>query len=332
MTQNDYFRHMESIEIGGQVWFTMLAGMKLDVFTPLDDGPLTTAELADALGVDAGKLDPVLYGLVVAGLLTVEDGRFANTEDSSTYLVRGKPEYRGGGYPLWEELAASALKTADMVRTGKPQAKHDFATMTEDDLYVFLGSLHGGNLGAGRMLAARYDFSGCTDLLDVGGGSGGVSISLASEHPHLRAAVVDFPSVAPVTHRFISEAGIDDRVEVVAADVAREAPPVACDVAVMRHFLQVLSATDAQAALRNVWQAMRPGGTLYIIGVILDDTRLSPTIPVLYNIQCINFYDSGQAYTEGEYRAWLAEAGFVDVTREEDMGYLRVLAARKPGA
>jgi hypothetical protein len=102
MTQNTYFRHMETIEIGGQVWFTMLAGMKLDVFTPLDAGPLTAAELANALCVDASKLGPVLYGLVIAGLLTVENGRFANTEDASTYLVRGKPEYRGGVYSLWE--------------------------------------------------------------------------------------------------------------------------------------------------------------------------------------------------------------------------------------
>lgn len=332
MTQNNYFRHMETIEIGGHVWFTMLAGMKLDVFTPLDTGPLTAAELADSLGVDAGKLGPVLYGLVIAGLLTVEDGRFANTADSSTYLVRGKPEYRGGGYTLWEEIAASALKTADMVRTGKPQAKHDFSTMTEDELYVTLGGLHGGNVGAGRMLSSRYDFSACNHLLDVGGGSGGLSISLAGEQPHLRATVVEYPSVVPIARRFVSEAGLSERVEVVATDVTRETPPVTCDVAVMRHFLQVLSAADAQAALRTVWQAMRPGGTLYIIGVILDDTRLSPTIPVFFNILCVNFYDSGQAYTEGEYRAWLAEAGFVDVTREEDMGYLRVLAARKPGA
>jgi cyclopropane fatty-acyl-phospholipid synthase-like methyltransferase len=217
-----------------------------------------------------------------------------------------------------------------MVRTGKPQAKHDFSTMTEDELYVTLGGLHGGNLGVGRMLSSRYDFSACTELLDVGGGSGGLSISLASAQPHLRATVIEFPSVVPIARRFISETGLTDPVEVVATDVAHAPPPVACDVAVMRNFLQVLSAADAQAALRNVWQAMRPGGTLYIIGVILDDTRLSPTISVLFNMLCANFYDSGQAYTEGECRDWLADDGFIDVTSEEDMGYLRVLSARKP--
>jgi 2-hydroxy-4-(methylsulfanyl)butanoate S-methyltransferase len=36
--------------------FAMLAGMQLDVFTPLNDGPLTAAQLADVLGVNAEKL------------------------------------------------------------------------------------------------------------------------------------------------------------------------------------------------------------------------------------------------------------------------------------
>ena len=33
----------------------MLAGMELDVFTPLKDGPMTTDQVADALGVGSTK-------------------------------------------------------------------------------------------------------------------------------------------------------------------------------------------------------------------------------------------------------------------------------------
>src|SRR5262245_30178654 len=48
--------------------FAMLAGMQLDVFTPLKDGPLTAAQLADMLGVNMEKLSRLLYALVIAGL------------------------------------------------------------------------------------------------------------------------------------------------------------------------------------------------------------------------------------------------------------------------
>ncbi len=70
--------------------FAMLAGMQLDVFTPLKDGPLTAAQLADVLRVNAEKLSRLLYALVTANLLTVEGDRFANTPEAQQFLVKGK--------------------------------------------------------------------------------------------------------------------------------------------------------------------------------------------------------------------------------------------------
>ena len=103
--------------------------MKLDLFTPLNDGPLTAAELAATLQVDAEKLSMLLYVLVVTGLLAVEEGRFANTAEAATFLVRGKPAYMGSVHTIWTELAEARLKTAESIRTGVPQAQHDYSAM-----------------------------------------------------------------------------------------------------------------------------------------------------------------------------------------------------------
>jgi methyltransferase family protein len=78
--------------------FAMVAGMQLDVFTPLQDGPLSVGQLAAALAVPPRKLRPLLYALVAAGLLTVQDERFANTPEAAHFLVRGQPAYRGATY------------------------------------------------------------------------------------------------------------------------------------------------------------------------------------------------------------------------------------------
>jgi hypothetical protein len=68
----------------------MLAGMQLDVFTPLKDGPMTATALANALDVRPEKLRPLLYALVHAELLLKFEGdRFANTPEADAYLVRG---------------------------------------------------------------------------------------------------------------------------------------------------------------------------------------------------------------------------------------------------
>src|SRR4051794_33128882 len=171
--------------------------MQLDLFTPLDDGAMRADELAAALDVDAGKLSLLLYALVVAGLLTVEDGRFANTAEAARSLVRGKREYMGSIHTIWAEIGAACLQTAESVRTGVPQARHNYGAMSEDELLSTLGGLHAGGLERGRALAARYDLSQCRTLLDAAGGSGGVSIGLVEACPALHATIAELPNVVP---------------------------------------------------------------------------------------------------------------------------------------
>ncbi len=62
--------------------YALLAGCQLDLFTALANGPATVEEVADRLGVGEAKLRPLLYAFVPAGLLTVDDGHFANTAEA----------------------------------------------------------------------------------------------------------------------------------------------------------------------------------------------------------------------------------------------------------
>lgn len=153
--------------------FAMLAGMQLDLFTPLADGPMTTAQLAAALGVDPGKLGLLLYQLVNTGLLIVEDGRFANTDEADQFLVRGKPTYMGGAHGAWSEFWAAELKTAASIRTGRAQGKHDYSRMAEEDLAAILGGFHTGATGNGRELAQRYDFAPARSIMMSAAGRAG---------------------------------------------------------------------------------------------------------------------------------------------------------------
>ena len=57
--------------------FAMLAGMQLDVFTPVKAGPMTAEQIADAIGVGPTRLRLLLYVLVVAGLLTEQHDCFS---------------------------------------------------------------------------------------------------------------------------------------------------------------------------------------------------------------------------------------------------------------
>ena len=282
------------------------------------------------LGVNAEKLSRLLYALVTANLLTVEGDRFANTPEAQQFLVKGKPTYLGGRHENFSEVWEALLHTAETIRTGMPQCKKDFATLSPDAQLPFFRGLHPRTLAAGRDLASRYDFSFYRTLADVGGGSGAMALALTDAYPHLRATVIDLPTVTPITQRFLAEAGATDRVQVVAADVVNAPVPGTYDVAVLRALLQVLSPEDALQALTHIGAALHPGGRLYIVGSILDDGRLSPLGAVGFNLLALNEFDEGRAYTEGEYRAWLTVAGFAEIERVLIAEGASIMTAHKP--
>lgn len=310
----------------------MLAGMQLDLFTPLKDGPMTATALANALGVRPDKLGPLLYALVHAELLLkVEGDRFANTPEANTYLVRGRPTYLGSAHELYADLWGTALRAGQSIRAGEPQAKHDFATMSDEELGAFFRGLHAGALATGRQLATTFDFDRFRSLLDVGGGSGGLAIAACQCCPRLNATIIELPRVAPIAQSFVDEAKLANRVEVIVGDMVKRAPEVRFDAAVLRNLIQVLGPDDARSTLRSVGEALRPGGELLIVGHLLEDSRLSPAAAVGINLAFLSIYDEGQAYTEAEYRTWLVEAGFSGIGVQYGVapGGTSILAARK---
>jgi ubiquinone/menaquinone biosynthesis C-methylase UbiE len=310
--------------------FAMLAGMQLDVFTPLKDGPMTAEQLANALGVRVEKLSPLLYALVAAELLTVDEERFANMPEARHFLVQGKPTYVGDRHDFYRDNWSALLQTAASIRSGMPQAQHDFTAMSEDELTTFLRNLHPQAMAAGRQLVGLYDFASYRTVVDVGGGTGGMALAITDANPHLQATVIDLPTVVPVTQRCIEEAGVTNRIQVKAANVVEEPLPGTYDAAVLRSLLQVLSPKQAFEALKHICAVINPGGVIHIVGRILDDSRLSPLETVGFNLVFLNVYRDGCACTEHEHREWLTTLGFDHIERKPLSNGFSVITAHKP--
>lgn len=312
--------------------YALLAAVQLDLFTPLSDGPMSAEKVGEALRVGPDKLRPLLYLLVEAGLLTVEGVLFSNTPEADHFLVQGRSSYLGAGYEAFSEQWSAVRLTAESIRTGSAQAKVDYDAMSQDELQAHYHSFYMGTLTTGRRLLEQYDFSSRHRLIDVGGGTGGVAIAIAEACPNLRATVADLPTVTPITERFILEAGMADRVQVVPVDVVNESLVGSYDVAVMGAFIPVLSSDHAQRALANVSNVIEPGGIVYVNdGGTLDDSHLSPPEVVRQNLWFINVFNEGQARTESERRAWLTEAGFARIERVTFPDGRSIMTGHKPG-
>lgn len=308
--------------------FALLAAMELELFTLLDGHSKSLNDLADALQVNPEKLGPLLYALTVAELLVEEDAKFSNSIEAQKFLVQEKPAYLGDMQGLISNNWKRLLDTASMIRNGGPLAEYDYHS-GQDELVAILRGLYPGTVKDAQALMGLYDFSDVKSVLDVGGGSGGLSISLVEANPNMRATVLDLPSVTPITRQFIEEARLEDQISVDSANAVTEKVSGSYEIILARHLFQVLSAKDCRSLLRNISHAIQPGGMLFIIGWVLDDSRLSPKKTVGYNLILLNGYEDGQAYTESEYKSWLEEAGLEDINRTALPNGDSIIMARK---
>ena len=323
---------INKLRFGAEAAFAMLAGMQLDVFTSMKDGPLTAEQIANAVGAKSDRLRLLLWSLVAAGLLSQKDGRFSNAAEANEFLVKGRSSYMGNMHALtasWQ----MRLKTGDSLLTGVPQAKIDFSNSSTEELEVFLRRINANTVLSIRSLLARHDFSSIKTLADVGCGGAGVAITMTQACPHLQVTAIDLAQITPITQKIVNEEGATDRVEVLAADVLSGPLRGSYEAAILRNLIQVFSPKDARLALKNISTAINPGGKIYIIGQILDDSRQSPPEAVGFNLNFINTFDVGESYTEQEYREWLGKAGFIDIERASYMlaGGVGLITARNPG-
>lgn len=200
--------------------------------------------------------------------------------------------------------------------------------MSDAELGAFLRGLHGLGVIQDRELARRRDWTRFRSLVDVGGGSGNIAIGACQTCPELQATVLEVDRVVPIAKQFIDQAGLGHRVTAVECDVTREPPSEVFDVAVLRNFVQVLPPREAAQAIQNVARSMRPGGEIYIIGYVLDDERHSPWEAAAYDVVFANIYEAAQSYTDGQYRAWLEQAGCGNIERSLMRNNTSLITAR----
>jgi Dimerisation domain len=105
--------------------FAMLAGMQLDLFTPLKAAPMTAEQLAAAIRVSPVRLPRLLFALVVAGLLNERDGYFSNTLEANQFLVKGEPSYIGDRHAAIANRWNVLFKTAESIRSVNPKPPLD---------------------------------------------------------------------------------------------------------------------------------------------------------------------------------------------------------------
>jgi predicted O-methyltransferase YrrM len=230
--------------------------------------------------------------------------------------------YQNRSYPQWQNLTAH-------LRDWKYGETADENPETGDQGADAMTEQHNLALLHGRALAENFDFSPFTHVLDLGGGTGAMSIGLCERLPFLRATVFDLPENIEKAKEMIAKKNLQDRIECVGGDVLKDALPENFDVALLANLLAVFDAETNKELFRRIYERLPAGGAALVSGWILDEARTSPAISVLFCLEdiCWNAPDVERSF--GVYRDWLKDAGFREIAVEAYFEPTKLISALK---
>jgi ubiquinone/menaquinone biosynthesis C-methylase UbiE len=287
------------------------------VFAHLEAGEDTAARLAKRADISGRGAQALLDGLLGLGLIELHDGSYRNTPEASTYLIEDRPGYLGGFAKVLLTRAADWTALPEVIRTGTPLIldTHDTPDSTFFEQLVPAIAPTSAPAAARAAHTLRIADAGDISILDVGGGSGIYSAIWLGINPAARSTQIDWPGVNAVARKYVDRHGVSDRFTTIDGDLhTTEFGTAAYDIAIYSHIAHQESPADNVTTLTKLRHALKPGGTLLVSELIVDDDRTSPPFPLVFAAAMLLQSKHGTTWRRSDYQHWLIEAGFTDIS------------------
>ena len=296
----------------------LFAALQSGIFTSLADGSATAPELAAKCGMHPDRMTTLLTALAGLGLVTVEQGRFANSPAASAFLVKGA-KYDFGDY-LRLQVGRQMYPLLDQIEDVLAGSPAEDATTSYADWFadpaearLYSESQHAGSLGPARQLARALDLNDARSMLDVGGGTGAFAISFCSAEPGLSATILDFPNVAALGRDYVRKAGLDGRIRYQEGNALDDAWPGGQDLVLMSYLFSGVPGEEHDRLIRQAHDALRPGGRVLIHDFVVDADRTGPKLAALWQLQHTAFTPEARSLDDAWLASALDAAGFENV-------------------
>jgi len=312
----------------------LVSAVELDLFTHIENGQHSAAELARVTQASERGLRMLLNVLAAQQYLTKSGDRYYLTEMAKAFLSKRSPTCMGGLVLHMKQIQPGWSRLTEVVRSGKPPQliegngdRGEFFAQFVDSLYA-LGA-PSAEAVARRILTGHHGSE--LRVLDVGAGSGVWGFAFAKQNPRVRVTVADWPKVIEtVTKKFAKREGISDRVEYLPGDFRETEFGENCyDVVTLGHICHSEGAEHTQEMFARVRRALKPDGTIVVADFLADEQRAEAEFPLMFALNMLVHTEQGDTFTWSECRQWLAEAGFGDASLVEVPSNIAVFLARK---
>lgn len=315
------------------VYRAVYVAAKLGIPDLLQDGQLSSDEIAQATGTHPRALYRLLRALSSAGIVSEsQDRRFALTPVGGMLRsdvpgsMRAWVIFSGEAFYLqaWQELLYS-------IQTGKPawdkihgMAFFDYLRQHSEAALPFDEAMTGFSHGEAQAVVSAFDFSCFRTVVDVGGGHGTLLTTILKANPQLHGVLFDQPQVVEGARSRVTSEGLMHRCDIVAGDFFQSIP-CGGDAYILKYIIHDWDEEHGLTILKNCRQAMTDEARLLVVETVIP----SPGEPHYAKYQDLEMLIllGGQERTVEEYAALFDRAQFKLARVVNTQEYLSIIEA-----
>jgi hypothetical protein len=311
-----------------------LTASELDLFTFLAPVPLSAEEIAERKKANLRGVTVLLDALAAMGLLAKDGGKYQCPPPVSRLLSRTSPEsilpmvmHMAYLWRRWTHLT-------DVVQGAGVPGQTPSPHQDEDSLAAFIGAMNVIAKTLAPRVVASVKAGSSRALLDVGGAMGTYTLAFLEAVPEMKATLFDRPPVVKMARTFLADAGVLDRVALVAGDFYRDELPGGHDLAFLSAIIHQSSLEQNIALFGKVFRALMPGGRIVIRDHVMAPDRTRPKDGAVFAVNMLLATPGGGTYTYDEIREALLQVGFTRInlmrTGEHMDGLVEAFKPRRP--
>jgi hypothetical protein len=324
MSENDHHKtetvppHVRLIEMATAHWVSRIVHVAamLNVADHLAEGSKSAEELAGPTRTHAPSLYRLMRTLAGLGIMTEDAAHRFSLTPLGEALKTGAPgSVRATILTVasdwWSRGFEQLLYSVETGKSGFERTLgmpiFDWLARNPEEASLFSETMVGFHGMEPPAVAAAYNFSGLSAIVDVGGATGNLLTTILGAHSGPRGILFDLPHVVRDAPALIQARGLTDRIKIEAGSFF-ETVPRGGGAYLLSHIIHDWNEDQCLTILGNCHRAMTPTGRLLIVEMVLPVGDAPHPGKVLDMMMLVG--PGGRERTEPEYRALLGKAGF----------------------
>jgi hypothetical protein len=291
--------------------------------------------LANNLKVNERGLISLTNVLSALGFINKRNSVLTLNPYSTSYLLSDSPFYWGAQFKqLCDRTEHKRLLNALRNSTTELTFNNEsFSNMWENGSLTapaaddFTNKMHATIFAPALNAIKSGIFSTTKKLLDIGGGSGCLSVAFTKKYPQSCATVLELPQVCDITSKYLKAFNAKN-VEIISSNFFLDQWPKGFDGILFSQIFHDWPLAQCKFLAKQAYNALPLNGKIYIHEMFLDTNEKTPLTVACFDLLMFMNHQS-QQFTKTLLTTILKDVGFKNFKFKRTFGYYSILTAQK---